>query len=314
MEGASLSRALVTGGAGFIGSHLTDSLLADGVHVRVFDDLSTGAAGNLPRSDGLEFIAGDIRDAAAVAGACAGVDAVFHLAALVSVPLSVKDPRRAHDICTTGTFNVLQAAAEKGVRRVVYAASSSCYGDAGRGAIAESAELKPASPYAAAKLAGEHYCAAFAAVTPLETVRLRFFNVFGPRQDPSSPYSGVISIFCRDALAGKTPTIFGDGSQTRDFIYVADVVAALRRAAEAPGVSGRVYNLGRGEACTLLELLASVSAAAGVAIKPNFGPPRVGDILHSMADVSAAKRDLGFAPKTSVAQGLVRCLESLKAK
>ncbi|HVJ81594.1 MAG TPA: NAD-dependent epimerase/dehydratase family protein [Planctomycetia bacterium] len=309
-----MNRALVTGGAGFIGSHLVESLLAEGWRVRVFDDLSTGAAGNLPRHADLEFLSGDVRDAAAVGAACVGVDVVFHLAALVSVPLSVKEPRRAHDICATGTFNVLEAANAKGVRRAVYAASSSCYGDAGRGAIAESAELKPGSPYAAAKLAGEHYCSAFAAVTPLETVRLRFFNVFGPRQDPSSPYSGVISIFCRDALAGKTPTIFGDGLQTRDFIYVADVVAALRRAAESPGVSGRVYNLGRGEACTLLDLLASVADAAGVAIKPNFAPARVGDILHSMADVSAAKRDLGFAPKTSVAEGLVRCLESLKAK
>jgi Nucleoside-diphosphate-sugar epimerases len=307
-----MKTALVTGGAGFIGSHLARSLVQTGVAVRVLDDLSTGNAHNLADvADRIQFIPGDVRDLSADAAAVQGVDVVFHLAAMVSVPLSVKEPERCHAICATGTLKVLEAAAAAGVRRVVYAGSSSAYGDAGQGAIAESAPLRPMSPYAAAKLAGEHYCQAWSAVSNLETVRLRFFNVFGPNQDPSSPYSGVISIFTKLAREGGAPTIYGDGLQTRDFVYVGDVVRALRLAAETPGVNGEVFNIGRGHAVTLLELLSEVGAAAGVKLAPQFAPPRTGDIKHSLADVAAARHRLGFAAEVALVDGLKRCLDAV---
>src|SRR5262245_37943139 len=233
-----MKAALVTGGAGFIGSHLTRSLVRSGVAVRVLDDLSTGNSHNLADVvDDIEFMPSDVGDLSAVAAAVSGVDVVFHLAAMVSVPQSVEEPDRCHAVCATGTLNVLQAAAAAGVRRVVYAGSSSAYGDAGEDAIVETSPLRPMSPYAAAKLSGELYCQTWSAISNLETVRLRFFNVFGPNQDPSSPYSGVISIFSKLAMEGGTPTIYGDGLQTRDFIFVEDVVAALQKAANAPGIN-----------------------------------------------------------------------------
>jgi UDP-glucose 4-epimerase len=311
---APLKSALVTGGAGFIGSHLARTLLQAGVAVRVLDDLSTGNAKNLADvADRMQYIPGDVRDLSAVAAAVHGVDVVFHLAAMVSVPLSVREPDRCHAICATGTLNVLEAAAAAGVRRVVYAASSSAYGDAGEEAISETASLRPMSPYAAAKLAGEHYCQAWSAISNLETVRLRFFNVFGPNQDPSSPYSGVISIFTKLTREGGAPTIYGDGLQTRDFVFVADVVRALLLAAETPGVNGEAFNIGRGHAVTLLELVALVGKVAGVALPVSFAAPRTGDVRHSLADVSKARERLGFTAEIDLEQGLRLCVASQDA-
>ena len=306
-----IKSALVTGGAGFIGSHLTRSLVKSGVAVKVLDDLSSGRPENLADViDDIQFMPGDIRDLSADAAAMKGVEVVFHLAAMVSVPQSVSAPERCHAVCATGTLSVLEAAAAAGVGRVVYAASSSAYGDAGVGPITESAALRPMSPYAAAKLAGEHYCQAWSATTGLETVRLRFFNVFGPDQDPSSPYSGVISIFTKLAMEGKNPTIYGDGKQTRDFVYVADVVRALRLAADAPIVDGEVFNIGRGKAVSLLELVELVAKAAGTTMTPQFADPRIGDVKHSLADVSAARDRLGFTADVELQEGLERCLKA----
>jgi len=308
-----MKSALVTGGAGFIGGHLTRSLVQSGVAVKVLDDLSTGNPKNLADvADHVQFLPGDVRDLSSVAAAVHGVDVVFHLAAMVSVPQSVKEPERCHAICATGTMNVLEAAAAANVRRLVYAASSSAYGDAGEGAIPETATLRPMSPYAAAKLAGEHYCQAWSAISDLETVRLRFFNVFGPNQDPSSPYSGVISIFTKLALEKGTPTIYGDGKQTRDFVYVEDVVRALLAAAEKPNVDGEVFNIGRGQATSLLELLSHVGNAAGVELSPQFAQPRTGDVKHSLANVSAARNGLGFTAKVGLREGLKRCFAALE--
>ncbi len=248
---------LVTGAGGFIGSHLVDGLVAAGWPVRVLDDFSTGHRENLSASPGIEVIAGSVTDPQLVERAVSGCEVVFHLAALASVAKSIEDPLASHAICSTGTLNVLDAARKAGVRRVVYAASASAYGGASDPAGQdEDTPLVALSPYAAAKLAGEFYCQAFAHTYGLETVRLRFFNVFGPRQRADSPYSGVIAIFAAALATGRAPTIHGDGLQSRDFVYVSDVVNALLRAAEVPGVSGRVYNVGTGWSVTLLELLA----------------------------------------------------------
>src|SRR5262245_8263638 len=276
---------LVTGGAGFIGSHLAEALTAAGRKVRVLDNLSTGLAENLAHiTSPPEFIQGCVTDIAAVERAVDGCDAVFHLAALASVAKSVEDPLASHAACATGALNVLNAARQTGVRRVVYAASASAYGNASDPAGQdEHTPLMALSPYAAAKLAGEFYAESFAHSYGLETVRLRFFNVFGPRQRADSPYSGVIAIFTAALTSGRTPTIFGDGLQSRDFVYVADVSKALMLAAEKPGVSGRVYNVGRGASVTLLELVAEMNAILGTAAIPAHGPPRAGDVRHSRA-------------------------------
>ncbi len=301
--------ALVTGGAGFIGSHLAEALAKAGTHVRVFDNLDTGKRTNLAGfDDRVEFVRGDVTDAAALAAACRGMDAAFHLAAMVSVPQSVREPERCHAVCATGTLNLLLGARAAGVRRVVYAGTSAAYGRGGAAPISETAPLDPLSPYAAAKLAGELYCQTFAALGDLETVRLRFFNVYGPRQDPASAYSGVISIFADKARKGEPATIHGDGLQTRDFVHVSDVVAALRSAGTTPGVSGGVFNLGRGTPLTLLDLHAAVNAAANANLPAAFGPPRAGDVRHSCADIAAARRGLGFAPAVDLATGLAGLL------
>src|SRR5262245_30165357 len=276
---------LVTGGGGFIGSHLVEALTAAGRTVRVLDDLSTGLAANLAHiSPAPELIVGSVTDPTAVTRAVAGCETVFHLAALASVAKSVEDPLASHAACATGTLNVLDAARKAGVRRVVFAGSASAYGGASDPAGQdEDTPLVALSPYAAAKLAGEFYAQAFAHTFGLETVRLRFFNVFGPRQRADSPYSGVIAIFTAALTSGRTPTIFGDGLQSRDFVYVADVSKALMLAAEKPGVSGRVYNVGRGASVTLLELVAEMNAILGTAAIPAHGPPRAGDVRHSRA-------------------------------
>jgi UDP-glucose 4-epimerase len=300
-----VSHCLVTGGAGFIGSHLVEELLARGHKVRVLDDCSTGNLANLAgMRERIDFVHGSVTDPDLVRRATAGCEVVYHLAALPSVVQSVQDPVRSHAITATGTVHVLDAARQAKVRRVIYAASSSAYGDQPGEFRRETDPLIPLSPYAAAKLAGEHYCQCATAVYGLETVRLRFFNVFGPRQDAKSPYSGVIALFIAAMKQGKQPTIFGDGLQTRDFVYVANVVQAILLAAEAKTAAGNVYNIGNGAATTVLELVKVLNELLGTTIKPVHQPPRAGDVRHSLADITAARRDLGYQPKVSFREGL----------
>jgi UDP-glucose 4-epimerase len=305
-----MALCLVTGGAGFIGSHLVEGLLHDGHTVRVLDNFSTGSIENLAGlQDRVEIITGDITDFAAVRQAMRGVQLVFHQAALASVPRSVADPLATHRACVDGTLHVLLAARDAGVRRVVYAASSSAYGNSVRLPKRETDPTAPLSPYAVAKLAGEHYCAAFTEVYGLETVRLRYFNVFGPRQTPDSPYAAVIPLFIQALTTGQSPMIHGGGEQSRDFTYVADVVQANRLAAIAPGASGKVYNVACGRRTSLLQLVAHLNSLLGTNIPPTHGPERVGDVKHSQADIERAQADLGYQPTTDMATGLTRCLE-----
>jgi len=304
-----VKRCLVTGGAGFIGSHLVEGLLAAGSQVRVLDDFSTGNPANLAGLAGrIELMRGSVTDAAATTAAVAGCDTVFHLAALPSVQKSVEDPVCVHEVTATGTLIVLDAARRQGVRRIVYAASSSAYGDQPGNERTEDDALLPLSPYAASKLAGEHYCQAFTASYGLETVRLRFFNVFGPRQDAKSPYSGVIALFIAAMTAGRTPTIFGDGQQARDFVYVENVVQAMLRAAAAPNASGNAYNIGNGGSTTILQLVDDLNGLLGSSIRPTFAPPRAGDVRLSQADITRARTDLGYDPKVTFREGLARTL------
>jgi UDP-glucose 4-epimerase len=303
-----MAKCLVTGGAGFIGSHLVEGLAAAGYGVRVLDDLSTGVVENLAALPGVELVRGDVSDPDTVARATEGAEVVFHLAALASVQRSVEAPADSHRICATGTLHVLDAARRGGVRRVVYAGSASAYGIPVSDVQTEDDLVCPLSPYAAAKLAGEVYCQAFANTYGLETVRLRFFNIFGPRQRADSPYSGVIAIFAAALSEGRIPTIFGDGQQTRDFTYVSDVVAALRLAAERPGVSGMVCNVGTGRGTSLLDLVASLNRLLGTSITPRHAEARSGDIRHSRADITRARQVLGYEPAVSFEDGLARTL------
>jgi UDP-glucose 4-epimerase len=306
-----VNSCLVTGGGGFIGSHLVFELVRQGRRVRVLDDFSTGNRAHLaPVRERIDLIEGSVTDPDAAARAVQGCDTVFHLAALPSVAKSITDPMLCHDICATGTLRILVAAKEAGVRRVVYAGSASAYGDQPGDVRRESDALIPLSPYAAAKLAGEHYCRCATEVYGLETVRLRFFNVFGPRQDPSSPYSGVIAIFMKTMREGRSPTIYGDGLQSRDFVYVANVVDALLGAATASSANGGVYNVAMGTSITLLDLVRHLNEILGASIEPRFADARTGDIRHSQADISSARRDLGYAPAVSFVEGLRRTLES----
>jgi UDP-glucose 4-epimerase len=300
---------LVTGGAGFIGSHLIESLVQQGRRVRVLDDFSTGLRANMARvSPAPEIIDGDVADAALVQRAVQGVGVIFHLAALASVQRSVEAPADTHRVCTSGTLHVLDAARRSGVRRVVYAGSSSAYGIPAGEVQKESDPLAPLSPYAAAKLAGELYAQSFSAAFGLETVRLRFFNIFGPRQRADSPYSGVIALFAAALSAGRPPTIFGNGLQTRDFTFVTDVVQALTLAAERPGVSGRVFNIGTGRGSSVLELVAALNRQLGTDIPPRQAPARAGDVRHSCADISLARSELGYAPVVAFEDGLAQTL------
>jgi UDP-glucose 4-epimerase len=305
-------RIVVTGGAGFIGSALVRGLVdqTGAGRVRVVDSLLTGKRENLDAiARNIEFCEADIRDAESVAGLLKGVDLVFHLAAVPSVPRSISEPELAHEINITGTFNVLLAARRCGVRRVIYAASSSAYGDTPALPKVETMLPTPKSPYAVQKLLGEYYARVFTEVYGLETVSLRFFNVFGPRQDPSSPYSGVISVFISALLERRAPVIFGDGEQSRDFTYVDNIVQLLLKAAAAPGAVGKVYNGGIGTRITLNETWKLLQQIEGVKIPPLYGPPRVGDVRDSQADLSAARRDLGYEPSVDVETGLRRTLE-----
>lgn len=296
---------LVTGGGGFIGSHLVRSLLAAGRRVRVADDFSTGRRSNLP--EGAELLEGDMNRTADAA--VAGVDAVFHLAALPSVPRSVEKPIESHQATARGTVEILRAAERAGVRRVVLASSSSVYGDTPTLPKHEAMPPRPLSPYAVAKLATELYARSWAAHTKLETVSLRFFNVYGPRQDPDSPYAAVIPIFARKLREGRPMPVNGDGGQTRDFTYVGDVVNGLQLAAEAPGLSGRVYNLAGGRPVTVLELGKTLARLAGRPAVFEHRPERAGDIRDSWCDPSAAKRDFGFKARTPLEEGLKFTLE-----
>jgi UDP-glucose 4-epimerase len=304
---------LVTGGAGFIGSHLVEALSAQGRPVRVLDDLSTGQASNLDHIAAKpELIRGCVTDADAVARATEGCEVVFHLAALASVAKSVEDPPASHAACATGALNVLHAARKAGARRLVYAGSASAYGGASDLAGQdEDTPLVALSPYAAAKLAGEFYAQSFAHTYGFETVRLRFFNVFGPRQRADSPYSGVIAIFASLLAAGRTPTVFGDGLQSRDFVFVTDVVQALLLASEVPGVSGRVYNVGTGGSVTLLDLIRELNAILGTNAVPTFAPARAGDVRDSRAKIGRIRAELGYAPKVSFADGLRQTLAAV---
>jgi UDP-glucose 4-epimerase len=305
---------LVTGGAGFIGSHLVEALTTAGRKVRVLDDLSTGHRDNLAGVHPVpELIEGDVADLASVKRAVAETGVVFHLAALASVAKSLDAPDETHRVCATGTLNVLDAARRAGVRRVVYAASSSAYGIPMGDVQAETDPVMALSPYAAAKLAGELYAESFTTSFGLETVRLRFFNVYGPRQRADSPYSGVIALFASALSAGRTPIIHGDGLQSRDFVYVTDVVQALMKAATAAGVAGRVFNIGTGRQTTVLDLVASLNRLLGTKVVPDHGPARPGDVRHSRADITRARRELGFEPSIAFEHGLARSLEWLNS-
>lgn len=308
-----MRHCLVTGGAGFIGSHLVEHLAKNDWKVRVIDNLATGKASNLkPIAHRIEFIQGSINDTALLRPAIAGCDAVFHLAALPSVARSLVDPMTTHDVCATGTLSVLDAARQMGVRRVVYAASSSAYGGTPGSLRSERDPIAPLSPYASSKLAGEMYCQSFTTVYGLETVRLRFFNVFGPRQDARSPYTGVIALFIAAMLDGKRPSVQGDGLQSRDFTYVDNVVQALTRAADSPAAVGKVYNVGNGVTTTILQLIAHLNEILDSRLEPVFGAVRAGDVRHSQADISAARQDLGYDPKITFVEGLRRTVDSLR--
>jgi len=297
-------RAVVTGGAGFIGSHLAEALLARGRRVRVVDNFATGRRSNLPA--GVELVEGDVND---VAGdAFRGADAVYHLAALPSVPRSVKQPLESHRATARGTLAALAAAEAAGVRRFIFASSSSVYGDTPVLPKHEGMPPRPRSPYAAAKLAGEFYAASWAGRGGLETVSLRFFNVYGPRQDPDSPYAAVVPLFLRQLRGGRRLTVYGDGGQTRDFTFVADVVDGLLRAGSASGVSGRVYNLAGGRPVSVLDLGRTLGRLCGQAAEFEFLPSRAGDVRDSFADVAAARRDLGFGAAVPLEEGLRRTL------
>jgi len=301
---------LVTGGAGFIGSHLVETLATRGQRVRVLDNFSTGQRENLAHvKPAPEIVEGDVSDPAAVTRAVQGAEIVFHLAARASVQFSIDDPLGSHQSCATGTLQVLVAARKAGVRRLVYAGSASAYGIPAGEVQTEADPLRALSPYAAAKLAGEFYCQAFTASFGLESVVLRFFNIFGPRQRADSPYSGVIALFTDAMLKGKTPRINGDGQQSRDFTYVGDVVQALTKAVDTPGISGRTYNVGTGRGTSVLDLVKVLNRLLGTQLKPEHGPARAGDIRHSRADIGAIRRDLGYEPAITFEEGLARTLE-----
>ncbi|MCP4191018.1 MAG: SDR family oxidoreductase [Planctomycetaceae bacterium] len=305
-----MTRYLVTGGAGFIGSHIAEALVKRGDSVRILDNFSTGFRDNFEDfSDTIEVFDADVTDAKTVAEAVDGVDCVFHQAALASVPRSVEHPLATNAACVTGTLTVLDQARKAGVRRVVYAASSSAYGDQPFSSKRELDLPSPLSPYAVAKLAAEYYCHAFYRTYGLETVCIRYFNVFGPRQDPESPYSAVIPLFITALLEGKSPVVYGDGEQSRDFTFVENVVHGNLLAAEAKGVAGLTLNVANGRTTSLLSLIQQLNQLLGTDVQPHFAEPRVGDVKHSLADITRAEQLLGYAPPVTFEEGLRRSIE-----
>lgn len=306
-----MPKYLVTGAAGFIGRSIATALLARGESVRGVDSFITGNRANLAGLEAMEFVEGDLSDPAVCTKVCKGIEIVFHEAALASVPRSVADPAGTNRNCVDATLNVLVAAKEAGVRRVVYAGSSSVYGETPTLPKTEEMLPAPITPYAVAKLAGEHYLAAFTRVYGIETVTLRYFNVFGPHQDPTSHYSGVLAIFCRKLLAGEQPTIYGDGEQSRDFTFIENVVNGNLLAAAAPAekVSGRMMNLATGTAVTLNQTFEILCGLTGYRGKPAYADPRSGDIKHSLADITLARNLLGYAPTVDFAEGLRRTVD-----
>jgi len=316
-----LAKYLVTGGAGFIGSNIVEELVERNQPVRILDNLSTGSKENiepfmdrhaLERSEGIEFIEGDLRDLDVVRKAVDGVDYVLHQGALPSVPRSINDPITTNEVNVNGTLNVLIAARDADVKRVVYASSSSIYGDDQVLPKREDMPPNPLSPYAISKLAGENYCRIFYQIYGLETVCLRYFNVFGPRQDPTSQYSAVIPKFINAMLNGERPTIYGDGKQSRDFTCVANVVQANLLACEADGVAGELFNVACGERYTVLDLVAELNKILDTEIEPIFANPRKGEVKHSMADVSKAKEKLCYIVAYDFALGLIKTLKFYK--
>lgn len=306
-----MAKYLVTGGAGFIGSHLASALLAGGETVRVLDNFATGRRENLEFLRGAEIVEGDIRSYHIVRDAVQGMDYVLHLAALPSVPRSVRDPITSNEVNVVGTLNVLTAARDAKVRRLVYASSSSVYGSNRELPKREDMEPRPISPYAVSKLAGEYYCRSFADIYGFETVVLRYFNVFGPRQSARSEYAAVIPRFIQALLDGQAPTVFGDGSQTRDFTFVDNVVTANLRACESAGAVGRVFNVAAGQQISLLDLLEALQRVTGKRVAPKFVAPRLGEVKHSSASVDRAREVLGYRPEVGFQEGLRRTVEAV---
>jgi nucleoside-diphosphate-sugar epimerase len=304
-----MAHYLVTGGAGFIGSHLSEELARRDHQVRVADSLVTGKRSNLDHVPGIEFLEGDLADLDFARRTVAGVDYVLHQAALPSVPRSVKDPITSNRANVDATLNVLVAARDAGVRRLVFAGSSSAYGNTLTSPKHEDMPTSPLSPYALQKVVGEQYLQMFTSLYGLETVTIRYFNVFGPRQDPSSPYSGVISLFATALLENRAPTIYGDGEQSRDFTYVANVVDGVLRACEATGASGRVINVATGTSISLNELFEAMRRLLGATVKPEYAEPRAGDVRDSLADLRLAKEILGYKPIVPFEEGLRRTVE-----
>ena len=304
-----MAHYLVTGGAGFIGSHLAETLVRRGDTVRVVDSLITGKRRNLLHLSEVEFVEGDLAEFDVAARAVRGVDYVLHQAAIPSVPRSVNDPITSNRANITASLNVLVAARDAGVKRLVYAGSSSAYGNTAVLPKREDMAPNPLSPYALQKLVVEQYCQMFTRLYGLETVTIRYFNVFGPRQDPGSPYSGVISLFSTALLEGRRPTIYGDGHQTRDFTYVANVVDGVLRAVQADGVAGEVINVATGGRISLNALLAAMNQIIGTRIDAVYGPERAGDVRDSQADISKARALLGYEPVVALEDGLRRTIE-----
>jgi nucleoside-diphosphate-sugar epimerase len=305
-----LLKVLVTGGAGFIGSHLAEALCRRGGNVVVLDNLSTGNPQNLSSIKGhFEFVEGDISDSTLIDKILPDCEWVFHQAALPSVPYSVEQPQLTHEQNLTATLNLLATSRRHEVRRLILASSCSVYGDV-QSAATEDTPIHPLSPYALQKYASERYAQMFSWFKGLETVSLRYFNVFGPRQSSDSPYSGVIAKFCTQALAGTTPTILGDGKQSRDFVYVENIVEANLLAAESINAPGKVYNIGTGKNVDLIELIEELNQITGQKLRPKFAEPRSGDVRFSQGDITAARHDLGYEPKVSLREGLKRTLDS----
>jgi len=304
-----MEKFLVTGGAGFIGSNICKRLVSQGCFVRVVDNLITGKKSNLAEViEKIEFVQADMGDSEVAQSAMKGVDAVLHQGALPSVPVSVDNPAATHRHCVDATFTLLLAARDAGIKRFVYAASSSAYGDAPDSPKVETMPVSPLSPYAVAKLTGEYYCSVFCRIFGLETISLRYFNVFGPQQDPTSQYAAAIPAFVTSILKGQPPTVYGDGEQSRDFTYIDNVIDANLLAARAKRTNGEVINIACGRAVTVNEIIDMINKLLGKNIKPRYAAPRPGDVKHSLADITAAKKLIGFTPSIQFEDGLRKAI------